>query len=270
MNLCDSHIHILDERFATTSSLAVDQGMTLSDYRVAQASLGATRAVVVQAKPYGTDNRCLVDALSQLGVAGRGVAVVAPDISDASLDALHQAGVRGVRFSLWNPADAVASVDDMLRLAPRLAEFGWHLQLHMMADQIEAWRELLVGLTCPIVFDHMGRLPLSAPTRHRAFSIICDLAKQGHAWVKLSGSYLNASPELPVAHQAMAHAFIEVIPDRLVWGSDWPHVTEKTHPPTPDQLWTIFQDWCEQDAELIRLIGEITPAMLYQFDTEHV
>lgn len=269
MIACDSHLHVYDARFAAVPGNTVPPGLTLDDYLAARAAFGTERAVLVQAKVFGTDNACLLDALDRLEGQGRGIAVVDPDISDAALERLHAAGVRGLRFSLWNPSNAVARPDDISRMAARVAPLGWHLQLHMHADQTAAAAGLLRGLACPVVFDHMGRLPAGTdPEAHPAFDLIAGLAWDGRAWVKLSGPYLNrrAGAEGAGDADAIARAWVNAIPDRLVWGSDWPHITEQPTPPAPQAIAATLATWCEGDAALIDRVARLTPAELYDFE----
>lgn len=267
MSGCDCHIHIIDPAFPTSGGGSVPAGMTLADYRRVQPAFGTSRAVIVQSKAYGTDTACLLDALAQLGPDGRGIAVLPPEVSEVTLARLHDAGVRGLRFSIWNPADAVASFDMLAPLAPRLAEFGWHAQLHMHADQIVAAAETLKSLPCAMVFDHMGRLPPGpTATAHPAFGLIADLACDGRAWVKLCGPYLNRrSPGHARDWQEIGRAWISAIPDRLVWGSDWPHVTEAGHPPEPAEIRATLRAWSDGDDAIAARILNETPKAIYGF-----
>ena len=271
MSAVDAHLHILDPRFPSRDGRRVPAGMTVSDYHRAAETYGTQRAVIVQSKTQGTDPSCLLDALAQLGNAGRGIAVLTPDASDATLTELDAAGVRGLRFSLWKPQDAVAGFDMIAPLAERLAELGWHAQLHMHADQIAAQAEVLRALPCPMVFDHMGRLPPGPnAAKHPAFPLIADLAREGRAWVKLSGPYLNQRAAVAASMQeadwrAIGRAWVDAIPDRLIWGSDWPHVTEQPDPPTADHIADTLFHWCDGDADLMTRIRITTPADLYGF-----
>lgn len=188
---CDAHIHVIDPRFTQTNGATPALGQTLADWQRMAHPLGLARAVVVQAKVYGTDHRCLLDALAQLKGQGRGIAVVDASASDADLQRLDTAGVRGLRFSLWNPADAVVSLAMLQPLAQRIAALGWHVQLHLSAEQIVAAQGLIRRLPVPVVFDHLGRLPPAEGTAHPAFVFIAQRLEAGQAWVKLSGAYLN-------------------------------------------------------------------------------
>lgn len=261
---CDAHIHVIDPRFPMPAPVAMPD-MTFDDYRVHQARLGTERFVAVQAKLHGTNHECLLDALQRSGGRGRGIAVVHPDVSDAELRRLDQAGVRGLRFSLWKASDTVTTIDMVAPLARRIADLGWHAQLHMAADQIAGSRGLLESLPCPLVFDHMGRLPPREGPDHPAFAVIRALVDRGRTWVKLSGAYLNTElgpPDYPDATR-MAQAFVAACPERLVWGSDWPHVTE-AHKPDDAVLLDLLEAWCPDPARRERILVD-NPAELYRF-----
>ena len=240
---CDAHLHILDPRFQSAGT-PPPADMDMPGYRRLQARIGTTRAVIVQAKYYGTDNSCLLDAIAQLGVNGVGVAVVHPDVTDRELQRLHAGGVRGLRFSIWNPKDTVTTAAMIAPLAKRIAPLGWHVQLHMAGDQLVEHAMLLARLPCEIVIDHMGRLPPAQGTAHPAFKIIARLLDAGRTWVKLSGAYLNTQvgpPDYPDASK-IAQALVAIAPNRLVWGSDWPHVTER-HKPDDARLLDLLAVW---------------------------
>lgn len=266
-NACDAHFHIIDPRFppAGTSKPA---GMTLADYRLLQRRIGTTRAVPVQAKAHGTDHACILDALQQLGLQNaRGIGVLQPGVSDAELKQMHEGGIRGLRFSVWNPNDAVVSIEMIEPLAKRIADFGWHVQLHASGDQIVDNAAMLNRLPCPVVFDHMGRLPPKLGPDHPAFGVITGLINKGHAWVKLAGAYLNSEEGPPAYADAtrIAQAFVKAAPERLVWGSDWPHVTEpEAHKPDDAVLFDLLTVWAGDERTRNRILVD-NPATLYEF-----
>ncbi|POR50324.1 amidohydrolase family protein [Bosea psychrotolerans] len=263
---CDAHCHILDPRFPSPDA-EKPSGMTFDDYRLLQVRLGTQRAVVVQSKFHRQDHACLLDALRRFDGTGRGIGVLDPGVSDAELKRLDAGGVRGLRFSVWNPADTVTTIAMIEPLARRIADLGWHAQLHMMGDQIVAHAALLKRLPCAIVFDHMGRLPPSLGPQHAAFAVIGDLLAAGRAWVKLAGAYLNTqigAPDYPDAG-AIARAFVGLAPERLVWGSDWPHVTEPAgHKPDDAVLLDLLDGWSGAEAVRRRILVD-NPAELYGF-----
>ncbi len=261
---CDAHLHILDGRFPMPGKVP-PAGMGMAGYRQLQARIGTLRAVIVQAKYYGTDNSCLLDAISQLGASGRGIAVVHPDVTDDELQRLHDGGVRGLRFSVWNTADTVTTIAMIEPLAARIASLGWHAQLHMSGDQIVEQAALIARLPCTVVIDHMGRLPPRQGTSHPAFAVIRDLLDAGRTWVKLSGAYLNTAigpPDYPDA-TGIAQALVAIAPGRLVWGSDWPHVTEAAKPDDA-RLLDLLAVWAGNASARDRILVD-NPAELYGF-----
>lgn len=262
---CDAHLHVFDARFPAEAPHAMQAGATAADYLALRRRLGLTRAVIVQPRAHGTDNRVTLDAIRALGPGHtRGIAVVRSDVDDAQLRALHDGGIRGIRFSLYTDRDAMVSLDMLEPLARRVATLGWHVQLHWRADQIVAHRELLERLPCAIVFDHMARLPAHTGTRHPAFGVVRGLVQQGRTWVKLSGPYLNGG----TGHadvDALAQAWVREAPERLVWGSDWPHVTEKAHPPDTAMLLALLSRWIP-DAATREQVLVANAARLYRFE----
>jgi predicted TIM-barrel fold metal-dependent hydrolase len=239
----------------------------VAEYRLLQQRIGTTRTVVVTPAVYVTDNRATLDAISQLGAQARGVAVVHPTVTDAELKALDQGGIRGIRFTQFDPATAVNTLDMIEPLSKRIADLGWHVQIHMRADQILAAADLWRRLPSTIVFDHMGRLPQPAGVDHPAFAIILSLLDKGRAWVKLSGAYLDSRVGAPSYTDAtrVAEALVIAAPERLVWGSDWPHPTEgSAHKPNDAVLFDLLAQWAPDDA-IRRRILVANPAALYGF-----
>ena len=228
---CNAHLHIIDPAYPNDGKAEAQIG-TVSMYRQLAEELQLERAVFVQAKPFGTDNTCLTDAIACFGAENaRGIAAVQPDVTDAELEALHAKGVRGLRYSVWNPSNAVVSIDGCPGMAERVKAFGWNIQIHSSALQIAAWRDMIASLPTKVVIDHMGRMDPHKGRDDPAFRVVCDLIDRGNTWVKLSGPYLNTAGGAPWDDAtALARAFAEYAPERVVWGSDYPHVTEKVKP----------------------------------------
>ena len=266
---CDAHLHVFDARFVAEAPHAMRPHATAADYQALRQRLGLQRAVIVQPRAHGTDNRATLDAIQTLGPQHtRGIAVLRPDVDDTQLRALHEGGIRGIRFSLYTERDAMVTLDMLEPLAHRVAALGWHVQLHWRADQIAAQRELLLRLPCTIVFDHMARLPASEGLYHPAYGIVRALVEKGNAWVKLSGPYLNSNEGLATGYadvDTLAQAWVREAPERLVWGSDWPHVTETAHPPDTAQLLALLERWIPDAANRKRVLVH-NPAQLYEFE----
>lgn len=261
---CNSHLHIIDPRFPNDGKAATQAG-DVESYSALAEELGLERAVFVQAKPFGTDNSCLLDALSKYGILrSRGIAVVRGDISDHELIRLHDGGVRGLRFSVWNPANAVVSFDLCEPLSHRVMSMGWNMQLHMSAAQLVENQSVISRLPGKVVIDHMGRLDPAQGIKDPAFSCICRLIDRGNVWVKLSGPYLNSYQGAPWEDAArIARAFTRYAPERMLWGNDFPHVTEKEKPDEWDLLETI-EDWFPNERSRYLALVE-NPAEVYGF-----
>jgi predicted TIM-barrel fold metal-dependent hydrolase len=238
----------------------------VADYRLLQKRSGTTRTVIVTPAAYVTDNRVTLDGIAQLGAAStRGVAVLHPSVTDAELKALADGGIRGIRFTVFDPKSAAVSIDMIAPLAKRVADLGWHVQIHMRADQIGENAALLEGLPTQVVFDHMGRLPQPAPLDHPAYAVIRRMLDKGRTWMKLSGAYMDTQAGAPTYADklAVAQAYLEAAPERMVWGSDWPHPTEKEKP-NDATLFDLLTEWAP-DAALREQILVTNPEALYGF-----
>lgn len=267
-NACDCHMHIYDPaRFPMPPSKRVaPTNATVADYRLLQKRIGTTRVVVVQPRNYATENAVTLDALAQLAPNARGVAVVHPTVTDAELKRFNEAGVRGIRFSLGDPATAVVTPDMVEPLAKRVANLGWHVQFNVDGEQIVEFEAMLRRLPTQLVFDHLGHPPLPAGIDHRSHAIVRDLIDKGRAWVKLSGAYSNSKigpPSYPEATK-IAQAFVKAAPERLVWGSDWPHPGVRDTKPDDAVLFDLLSEWAPEEATRDRILVR-NPEALYGF-----
>lgn len=240
---CNAHLHIIDPKFPNDGK-AESQIGTVETYRAIADELGLQRAVFVQAKPFALDNACTVDAVAKFGPKNAvGIAVVNNTISDKELEDLNKAGVRGLRFSVWNPNNAVVSFDDCYPLSERCKQYGWNMQLHMSAAQIAAHADVIRKLDCKVVIDHMGRLDPALGTKDPAYKFIQEMIGKGNTWVKISGPYLNTKTGEPWDDAtATAIEIAKFAPERVVWGSDFPHVTEKVKP-SEEVLTEMIAKW---------------------------
>src|SRR6266849_7316175 len=268
---CDCHMHIYDPaRFAMPPSPRVaPSNATVSHYRLLQKRIGTTRVVVVQPRNYAIDNRVTVDAIAQLGPNARGVAVLHPTVTEAELRKLHEGGIRGIRFTLGDPKTAVVKVDMIEPLAKRVAGLGWHIQFNVEGEQIVELADLLRRLPTQLVFDHLANTSLPAGIEHASHAIVRALVDKRRAWVKLSGAYSNSKigpPSYPEATRT-AQAFVKAAPERLVWGSDWPHPTmPNDNKPNDALLFDLLAEWAP-DGETRNRIMVRNPEALYGFTT---
>ncbi|GLR88752.1 amidohydrolase family protein [Bradyrhizobium iriomotense] len=262
---CDCHFHIYNSQFPAAPNASITPPDALvQDYLRLRSRLGVSRGVIVTPSTYGTDNSCTLDAMAQLGDSVRGVAVVDTSVSDAELSRLHERGIRGIRFNI---ARAGATTVEMIEpLAARIAAFGWHVQIHMSADAIIANGAIFERLPVSVVFDHLGRIPQPQGKNHPAFALISRLLAEGKAWVKLSGAYQDTRVGPPdyadVAE--VARAYIKQAPDRLLWGSDWPHPSKGNFGlPNDALLFDLVAGWAGPEAWTRILVSN--PEALYGF-----
>jgi D-galactarolactone isomerase len=265
-NACDCHMHIYDSRFPVAPNAKLRPAdATTDDYRLFQKRIGTTRNVVVTPSTYGKDNSCTLDAMARLGTSARGVAVVDAGVSDAELKRLNEAGIRGIRFNL---VQSGATTIDMLEpLSKRVNELGWHVQIHMLGDHILEAEDLLRRLPSPIVLDHLARIPEPAGVDHPAFAFVLKLIDNGRTWVKLSGAYQDTKTGPPAYGDVskVARAYVNAAPERMVWGSDWPHPTERADAKPDDAvLFDLLADWAPDKAIRNRILVD-NPAALYRF-----
>ena len=263
----DCHMHIYDAaRFPPSRPGArMQSNASVAEYRLLQQRDGTSRVVIVTPAVYQTDNRVTLDAVAQIGANARGVAVVHPSATDAELKTLAAGGVRGIRFTQFDPATATTSIDMIEPLSRRVADLGWHVQIHMRGDQIVAAEDLWQRLPSAIVFDHIGRLPQPAGTDYPAFGVIRRLIDKGRTWVKVSGAYLDTKVGPPTYADVtkVAQAFVQAAPERMVWGSDWPHPTEKDKPDDA-VLFDLLAEWAP-DAAIRHRVLVTNPEELYGF-----
>jgi 2-pyrone-4,6-dicarboxylate lactonase len=269
---CDCHAHICGpkaryayyERRIYTPSDAV-----LSDYERMLKTLGVERAVLVQGSIYGTDNTVLLEALKAGGQRFRGVAVVAPDINDRELDSLHAAGVRGVRINIVDTKDdkGVLSLAHLKAFAQRIKPRGWHIEFLLHADEFPNLDEAFADFPVDVVFGHLGYVRTDKGTSNPGFQALLRLLKSGKAWVKLTGPYrISTGPTPHGDTDAFAHALIEANANRVIWGTDWPHVMLNWKIPMPNDgdLADLLGSWV-RDAAVRKCVLVDNPARLYGF-----
>ena len=260
---CDCHIHIYDgKRFPPPRPQArMQDNARVPDYRLFQQRIGTNRVVVVQPAANYIDNAVTLDALSQFGPQARGIAVVHPTVTDAELKQMQSKGIRGIRFTQYDPKTAATTIDMIEPLARRVEPLGLHVQIHLRGDQIVGAAELLARLPGTIVFDHLGRL--SSGVADPAFGVIRRMLDKGNTWMKLSGAYMFDGPPRYAKAAPIAQAYIKAASERMVWGSDWPHPTEQDKPDDA-VLFDLVSDWAPDETTCRRILVD-NPAALYGF-----
>jgi 2-pyrone-4,6-dicarboxylate lactonase len=273
---CDSHAHICGPAAAypyDAQRIYTPPDATIESYRHLLAVLGVARAVLIQPSVYGTDNRAMLAALQTAGPGFRGVAVVEPDISARDVEALHRAGIRGVRLNLVDRREGRNKVPlELVRaLADRIAPFGWHIEFLVNMDEALGFAAAVTDLKVPIVLGHLGypragaRDWIKAP----AFAGLLSLLAGGRCWVKLTGPYrISGAADLPYDDvDAAAAQLVQAAPGRLIWGSDWPHVMMKKPMPNDGALCDLLARWIPDAATRKRILVD-NPMELYGFGAD--
>jgi predicted TIM-barrel fold metal-dependent hydrolase len=286
---CDCHVHVFGDqakfpfavkRVYTPPPASVEQLLDL------QRALKFERVVIVQPSVYGTDNSCTIDAVRQLGASARGVAVIDKTTPRTALEEMNAAGIRGVRLNLetetagrFEPASAKQLLD---ATAEQTRGLGWHVQIYTRPAVIAALKDHVAQLPFPVVFDHFGRADPAQGPNQAGFDALLDLLKSGRVYVKISGAYRISEKAPDYAEVTpLAQALVRANPDRIVWGSDWPHpdanygrgkpLTEISPPVAIDDglLLNQLAKWVPDPAIRKKILVD-NPARLYGFDARAI
>ncbi len=238
----DAHCHVFGpgdrfpfapERKYTPCDAGKEQLWALRDF------LGFDRNVIVQATCHGADNRALVDALEDAADRARGVATVKAGVSDAELHALHAAGVRGARFNFVKRLVDVLPFDALAQIAQRIAPLGWHIVIYFEAAELDGLYDFFTSLPTPVVVDHMGRPDVTKPPDGPEFGRFVQLLDENpNFWSKVSCPERLSHSGPPGYDDVVpfARRIVESFPDRVLWGTDWPHPNMKSHMPDDGKL----------------------------------
>jgi predicted TIM-barrel fold metal-dependent hydrolase len=277
-NACDCHTHIFgpDATFPLSPKRLYTPGpASIEDLAAMHQAIHIERVVIVHPSPYGADNAVTVDAVRKLGVRARGVAVIDEATTDAALDDMHAAGIRGVRVNIESFGDITpAEAGHRLKwAAERVARLGWHVQTYTNLGILAPLADMIVKLPVTLVVDHFGRPKAEHGMAQPGLAGFLALLRSGKVYVKISAPYrISQLPDYPDA-APIARAMIEANPDRIVWGSDWPHpgaakrdpaVIEPFRPEDNGAALNRLSSWTKSTVELKKILVD-NPARLYQF-----
>ena len=281
---CDCHVHVFGpfDRFPLDPKRSYSPGpASVEDLSALLQGLGLKRVVVVQASPQGDDNACLVDALQRIIASGelqaRGVAVISGQTSDAQLREMHEAGVRGVRVNLESAGEHDPEVGraKMRWAAQRVKPYGWHVQTYTTLQVIASMADTLMDLPVPVVIDHFGRADAAKGVQQVGFDRLLALVASGRAYVKLSAAQRISDLADCQDARSIAQALVAANPQRMLWGTDWPHpgawhgqprspdVIEPFHPIDDQRALQRISEWVS--AEQWQALLQDNPARLYNF-----
>lgn len=266
---CDAHCHIFGpgSRFPYSESRTyTPPDAPLEDFQVLQGRLGLSRAVFVQASCHGTDNRAMVDALLRGRGRYAGVAMIDETCTRHELDHLHAAGVRGIRFNFVAHLGGPPDLDRFWSTVDLIVPFGWHVVLHLDARDLSTYSPLLEAMPTPYVIDHMARVDATAGREQEPFQmLVALLAGDSRCWVKISGAERLTSSGTPPYDDVVpyAQALIAAAPDRVLWGTDWPHPNVRSMPDDGDLI-DLLVDFAPDERLRNKILVE-NPEALYVF-----
>jgi len=262
---CDAHCHVFgpQERFPYAPNRRYTPADAPKEMLAAlHAWLGIDRVVFVQASCHGSDNSAMLDAIATDPSRRRGVAIVDDGVGEPALRKLHDGGVRGVRFNFVRHLGGAPDLGQFHRVLDRIKGFGWHVVLHLDAPDLAPLSEMIRRLPVPFVIDHMGRVDASQGVIQPAFRALLELARLENCWIKVSGCERISQPPYRAAIP-FAQALVEAAPDRVLWGTDFPH-PNLAHAADEAVLMDLVPDFARTEAARRRLLVD-NPASLYGF-----
>ena len=246
---CDSHVHIcgpLSRYDYPAERIYTPPDSLLVDYMHLSKVLGLQRVIFIQPSIYGTDNSAMLDAMHECPIENRGVAVVDESVSDAELKKLDHIGIRGIRFNLIDIKNKTSQlpIEYIRRLAEKIHSLGWHVELLIHVDDYPDLERQLNTIPTDVVVSHLGYFRPHRNTNDKGFQGLLRLMQRGRVWTKLTGPYRVSTDPLPYPSvDIFAKHLVQEAPERIVWGSDWPHVMVKGNMPNDGDLLDLLFDW---------------------------
>ncbi|HEX2216248.1 MAG TPA: amidohydrolase family protein [Xanthobacteraceae bacterium] len=268
----DTHVHVFERaRYKMSPARGYNPpDSTLEDLKHLHATLGVDRVVFTQPSTYGTDNSAILDGMDALNAEtpnrARCVVAITMEISDEELAALDERGARGVRLNTDNKGGMPISFDQIGELEARIRPFGWHIEWLFPGKDIVELMPVLTRVKVPQSIGHFAYQPATAGVKAKGFQALLELMRRGNTWMKISGANRVSETDLPPYDDVkpMAHALIEAAPERIMWGTDWPHPNKYAVNPNDGDLVDAFGDWVTEEA-MRRKIMVDTPAAFYRF-----
>ena len=266
---CDAHCHVFGpgKKFPYAEGRAyTPPDAPVENFWKLQRVLGLERAVIVQATCHGTENAAMLDAVARSDGRFRGVAIVDDGFTEADFEKLHEGGVRGVRFSFARHLSGPPDFSRVGRIAERIKPLGWHLVLYLEAPDVVENAETITGFGLPVVIDHMARVKTKDGLEQKPFRLLIDLLRGEDFWVKICGPERISSAGAPFTDAVpFAAALAAAAPDRILWGTDWPHPNIEGTMPNDGDLMDLLAAAVPIEAVRNRILVD-NPARLYGFD----
>lgn len=265
---CDTHAHVFDPKYPVQANRSYTPPLTpAADLRAMQRAIGIERGVVVQASVHGTDNSAVLDAVATDPERLRGIIAVTEDVTDRELAAYHAAGARGIRVNLVDKGGMpFSSLAALTRMGERISDFGWHIELLVHVEDSPELKGIVTSLPVPASVGHIGYTKVALGLDHPGYREFLALLRDGYFWVKLTGPYrISSRDRFPYDDVTpFARAVVQAAPDRILWGSDWPHVMQWKYMPNAGDLLGALAEWVPDEAVRNRILVD-NPARLYGF-----
>lgn len=266
---CDAHCHVFGPKSQFpyhTDSTYEPPDAGKEKLKKLHDILGIKRAVIVQASCHGTDNSATLDAIAASNGAYRGVCIANNSFRDNELQDLHNGGIRGIRFNFVKHLGGTPDLDDMKKVLDRVRHLGWHLVIHVNAEDIINFESFFSDINMDIVVDHMGRVPCNKGTEQKAFQILKDFMHKDNWWCKVCGAERISREGPPFTDSVpFAKELISIAPDRILWGTDFPHPNITRWMPNDGDLLDLVPLFAINEELQSKVLVE-NPARLYDFD----
>jgi 2-pyrone-4,6-dicarboxylate lactonase len=267
----DTHVHVFEPGYTLSPGRGYNPpDSTLADLKHLHATLGVDRVVFTQPSVYGVDNSAILNASAALNTEtpnrARCVVAFTMEISDDELAALDQAGVRGVRLNTDNKGGMPIAFEQIPELEARIRPFGWHVEFLFPGKDIIELMPVFTALTVPMSIGHFAYQPATAGVKAPGFQALIELMRRGNTWMKISGANRVSETDLPPYDDVkpMAEALIAAAPERIMWGTDWPHPNKYVVNPNDGDLVDAFGDWVTDETMRRKIMVE-TPGKFYRF-----
>ena len=267
----DTHVHVFESKYKLSPVRGyTPPDATLADLKHLHDTLGLDRVVFTQPSIYGTDNSAILDGINNLNGAtsnrARGVVAVSLDVTDEELADFDAQGIRGIRLNTDNKGGMPIGLDQIAQIAERIDGLNWHLEFLFPGQDILDLMPIFTSLKVPMSIGHFAYQPATAGVEAPGFQSLLELMRQGNTWMKISGANRVSQTDLPPYDDVkpMAQALIEVAPDRIMWGTDWPHPNKYEVNPNDGDLVNALGEWVT-DEGLRRKVMVDTPASFYRF-----
>jgi 2-pyrone-4,6-dicarboxylate lactonase len=265
---CDAHCHVFGPAAKFPYAADAPYWPPDSPFEALQklhAILGIERAVIVHASCHGADMRVTLDAIARAGGSYRGTAIIDESYTEKDFQRMHDGGVRGVRFNFVQHLGGRPDMAFFQKTVARVQDMGWHLILHLDAQDLVELDAVFKKVPVPMVIDHMGRVKAADGLEQPAFKVLLEWMKNERFWVKVCGAERVSSNGPPFTDAVpFARALIDAAPERILWGTDWPHPNVGKHMPNDGDLVDLFARMAPEEALQRRILVE-NPARLYGF-----